>query len=316
MKRILPPLSLAILSPVIAEYLLGDIEVVNVVALLPMALLYGTGAILVREGVRRGGDWRRFVLLALAYALWEEGLLTQSLFNPGFLGLRLLDYGYLPRFGTALPWVLYVIPLHVAWSIAVPIGLAEVLFAGRRREPWLGRIGLAVTMTLFLAGSALNAWIAQAGPGIHASWTQTVVCAALVLGMVVAAFVLRPASSAAGKPAAPRTTLFVAFILGSAFLAAYGLGQRFLSWPVMVAVQTVLGGCALWFFGRRAQGGLNAADAFTATAGGLLVYVWYGFIIDGNLHGSGNLVGRSVLIAVMLGLTVWAGCRVRAQEKR
>jgi hypothetical protein len=34
------------------------------------------------------------VLLGLIYAVIEEAFVTQSLFNPNYLGLRLLDYGY------------------------------------------------------------------------------------------------------------------------------------------------------------------------------------------------------------------------------
>src|SRR5690349_72697 len=97
------------------------------IALLPLMMaMYGAGAILIREIVRaRGGGWASIVLLATAYGLFEEGFVTQSLFNPEYLHLRLLDFGYLPMLGTALPWAIFVVTIHVAWSITVPIALAE-----------------------------------------------------------------------------------------------------------------------------------------------------------------------------------------------
>ena len=59
--------------------------------------MYGTGAVFIRELVRhtRRG-WPSLILLATAYGFVEEGCVTQSLFNPNYLHLRLLDYGYAP----------------------------------------------------------------------------------------------------------------------------------------------------------------------------------------------------------------------------
>ena len=92
--------------------------------------------------------------LACAYGFIEEGLVTQSLFNPNYLGLRLLDFGFIPALGTALPWLIYVISIHVVWSICVPIGLAESLFPAKRDQPWLGPIGIGVFSLLLVAGCA------------------------------------------------------------------------------------------------------------------------------------------------------------------
>ncbi|MGZ3305306.1 MAG: hypothetical protein ACXU8U_05540, partial [Asticcacaulis sp.] len=141
MNRLFAVLSLFFLSPLIAEYLLGSLPM-SMIAILPlMAALYGSGALLIREIVRRTGrGWPSLILLATAYGLIEEGFVTQSLFNPNYLHLRLLDFGFIPALGTALPWLVFVISIHVIWSISVPIALAEALFRDRREEPWLGWI--------------------------------------------------------------------------------------------------------------------------------------------------------------------------------
>src|SRR6478752_5086191 len=113
--RLLPVGALLLLSPLMAEFVLG----------------YGTAAVLVRELARRTGrGWPTILLLALGFALIEEGLLTQSLFNPHYLGLDLISYGYVGWLGTALPWAIFVLSIHVVWSIATPIALIEAIFGG------------------------------------------------------------------------------------------------------------------------------------------------------------------------------------------
>ncbi len=75
-------------------------------------------------------------------------------FNPHYLGLHLLNYGFVPALGIGAPWTVYVLLLHVVWSIAVPIGFVEALFPGQRHTPWLGRLGVAVTGIVYALGVA------------------------------------------------------------------------------------------------------------------------------------------------------------------
>ena len=53
LSRFAPPLTLAVLTPIIAEYLLGDLTLAQWPALPVLVLMYGMGALLVREAVRR-----------------------------------------------------------------------------------------------------------------------------------------------------------------------------------------------------------------------------------------------------------------------
>src|SRR4051794_30006274 len=124
-RRFVPVLSLFLLAPLVGEYLLGSLPMSLIVILPLMAALYGSGALLIRETARRiGGGWVSIALLGIAYGLVEEGFVTQSLFNPNYLHLRLLDFGYLPALGIGVPWTIFVLTIHTVWSIAVPIGLA------------------------------------------------------------------------------------------------------------------------------------------------------------------------------------------------
>jgi hypothetical protein len=51
-------------------------------SLAALAPMYGGGALLIREIVRRKGrGWPSIILLALAYGILGEGIATESLFN-------------------------------------------------------------------------------------------------------------------------------------------------------------------------------------------------------------------------------------------
>ena len=154
-RRLGPAILLTLLAPIVAEFLLGDFSIRKIGIALVLLPLYGGGALLIREVSRRAGrGWPTIVLLGVAYALLEEAFLTQSLFNPNYVGQRLLDYGYVPALGTSLNWATLVLSIHVVWSVATPILIAEGVAARRRTEPWLRTPGLIVTVLLFLLGCA------------------------------------------------------------------------------------------------------------------------------------------------------------------
>jgi hypothetical protein len=317
----MPSLVLVLLTPVIAEYLLGDIPVDNLMALLPLGLMYGGGALLVREIVRRTGrGWLTFVLLGTAYGVFEEGLVDQSLFNPNFLHLRLLDYGFLPALGTAFPWAIYVVGIHVAWSMAVPIGLTESLFAGRRSQPWLPPATLAIPGLMLLAGAAMIFAHLQQTSIFHASPAQLGVSAALALLLVVIALGPRPSrtSSPAAKRPAPLSAAIACFALGFAFMAVHGnAAQLGLPWPAAVAAEAALAAAALGFIAWRVgTGRWSALDAWAASAGAMLVYAWNGYGVDRTLNGGKDVVGHSLLVAALVLLQVWAGVRASGADKR
>ena len=111
----------------------------------------GAGA---RDGAPHRSRLAIHLILALAYGVVEEGIATMSLFNPNYVGLRLLDNGYIPQLRIGLPWTVHVLTLHVVWSVSVPILTMKALVPTRRTAPWLGRLGLALTGLLFLLGLA------------------------------------------------------------------------------------------------------------------------------------------------------------------
>ena len=155
MRRLAPVFGLFLLSPLVAEFLLGNLPITMLFALVVLAPLYGGGALLVRECARRlGRGWPTMALFAVAYGVVEEGLTTFSLFNPDYANAHLMDSGYVPALGIAIPWTIAVLTLHAVWSISVPIAVVETFVPGRRTTPWLGRTGLIVTCAVFAFGIA------------------------------------------------------------------------------------------------------------------------------------------------------------------
>ncbi|MGW5362721.1 hypothetical protein [Actinopolymorpha pittospori] len=195
MRRIAPAIGLFFLAPLIAEFLLGNLPVSLLFALVVLAPLYGAGALLIREVVRRTGrGWPSIIVLGLAYAVFEEGVTTQSLFNPNYANAHLLDHGYVPALGLSVPWTLGVLALHAVWSIGVPIGLTESLVPDRPRTPWLGKLGLTVTAVLFVLGSVGTTAMQLYQDDFVASVPQFVGVAVAIVVFVAVAMAFRPAA--------------------------------------------------------------------------------------------------------------------------
>jgi hypothetical protein len=316
-QRLSAVLCLFVVSPLVAEYLLGSLPMSMLAALPVMALLYGSGAILVRELARRAGrGWATMLLLACAYGFVEEGLITQSLFNPNYLHLRLLDYGYIPALGIGLPWLIYVIGLHVVWSIGVPVALTEALFVDRRTAPWLGKPGLVVVSGLFLAGAALVASFTYKQAPFIASPAQLGATVAIVVALGIVAFRLpkTPASAEGGVPH-PVVVFLVALLCGSVFVGAELWAPAFnLSWIVATALLLcggLVAGSFVIAFARR--GGWTDRHRFALMAAGLCVYMWLGFVNDHSMHPGDPLAPHVALVCGFAVLAWIAGARAFAR---
>jgi hypothetical protein len=124
-----PILCLLLLSPGIPEYLSGS-SPVNAVILNPTQFifqvianlgLYGPGVILIREFfVRWKKGWASVLILGAAYGILEEGIALSTLFNPlaGPVG-KLGYYGH--YLGVNWIWVAGILPVHMIFSISMPI---------------------------------------------------------------------------------------------------------------------------------------------------------------------------------------------------
>lgn len=280
--RLAPAVGLFFLAPLVGEFLLGNLPITWLWALISLAPLYGGGALLIRETARRLKlGWPGVVLLGLAYAVVEEALVTQSLFNPNYLGLRLLDYGYISSLGIGAWWTVFVLAIHTIWSTAVPIALVESVSSGDRHTPWLGRVGLVVTALLFALGCLMSYTFGQQQEPFVASTGQIVASCVVVLLLVVGSIAIsRSQREAPANPmAAPnvRTVCVSTLILSSLFLALVNTPHTVpAGLTVSAMVGVLIGGSALLVRWSR-RSGWSGRHQVAAVGGLLLTYVWYGF---------------------------------------
>jgi len=314
-RRIGPAVALFFLAPLVGEFLLGNLPITWLPALLLLAPLYGGGPLLFREIARRYDlTWPGIVILGLSFGVIEEAFVTQSLFNPNYLGLRLLDYGFLPALGMSAWWTLFVLSLHTIWSTAVPIALMETLTPAQRHTPWLGPVGVGVTAVIFILGCAVLAAM-EIQKGFVASVPQLVASALTVVALVVVVFAFcRRAATASGNataPSAPSPMVVGATALatGSAFFALLMVHES------MSAVLNVAGMLLVLAFGagrnltwsRRA--GWNERHRVALTGGFLMTYGWWGFVqvpSIGNVSPTVDLIGNVVFASGAVALLVRA----------
>ncbi len=221
-RHLLPAMGLFLLAPLVGEFLLGNLPISSLGLLLVLAPLYGGGALLIREIGRRWAlGWPGMIALCFAYGLIEEAFVTQSLFNPNYVGLRLLDYGYISSLGISAWWTLYVLSIHAIWSTAVPIVLVESFTPNTRNSPWLGYIGLAITAVLFALACALLFFFQLQDPFMAAP-AQFLVSAVGIVLLFALAIGLRRLPKPDGTDTRPVPSPWLigvgALVMGSAFL--------------------------------------------------------------------------------------------------
>jgi hypothetical protein len=305
MRKALPILCLFLLSPIIAEYLSGSLATSMLVILWLMAAMYGSAALLIREiAVRTGGGWPAIVLLGAAYGFVEEGWADQSLFNPSYQGLRLLDFGYVAALGTGIPWLLYVIAIHVVWSISTPIALTNSLFPARRESPWLARWGMGLFALLYLASSFMVASYTYKTTHFFASPGQLIGTGVVVAVLVIAAlFAPRWQNVPAERNAPGAPLLFlIGFLPGAVLVVLEYFGRRALdlSAPAAVVLMVALGLASIAALVRFNRRNWSNAQYFALTAGLVLVYSISGFVTAATLHGPADLPGHAAVAIVCL----------------
>jgi hypothetical protein len=315
-KRILPALGLLVLAPLVGEYLLGNISINALPMIIGLIPLYGGGALLIREVARRWRlGWPGIILLGLAYAVIEEGLLTQSLFNPDYVGLRLLDYGFIPALGIGAYWTVFVLAIHGVWSIAVPISLVE---AGSRRPdtPWLGKLGLTMTAILFLLGGAL---IALASPAIYPlstaqiTWTL-ITAAALIIAAFLSVRLRRPLLPA--TPASPWTVFAITIVAGLAFMLpamTANLQSIVPAWITVAFYFALYATMTLLILRWSRRSAWGPWHKLALGAAGLLTYAWHGFPQPPSFPAPAHvdLIGNAVFALAAVALLAFVVVRLR-----
>ncbi|RJQ66850.1 DUF998 domain-containing protein [Pseudonocardiaceae bacterium YIM PH 21723] len=281
MRRVAPAVGLFLLAPLVGEFLLGNLRIDYLFVLPAYAPLYGGGALLIRETVRRAGrGWPAIMLLATAYALLEEGPVDLLLWNPSFSPqVSLAGDAYLPALGTNVSIVQAVLSLHVIWSICVPIALVETFVPERRTVPWLGRIGLAVTGVLFAFGVVIASVGKRMESHFEATPGQYAGAVVLIVALVALAFTVRYRPRPLDRRApSPWLVGVLTLVLTSLLLALVMFWPARLSQWVSVAAWCVVTAVLLALVARWSRcSGWGAAHRLGLAAGALLTYLWIAF---------------------------------------
>jgi hypothetical protein len=319
LRRVAPAIGLFFIAPLVAEFLLGDLPIKMLGALVILAPLYGGGALLIREVVRRTGrGWPSIFVLAFAYAVFEEAFTTQTLFNPNYLhlNLHLLDPAYIPALGIGIWWTVFVLSLHTVWSISVSIALVEALVPDRATTPWLGGIGLSIIGILFVLAGVASTRFEIKQDHFVASKAQFAWAAVVCVVVIVAAFRLPVRSSARTPGWVPSPWLVgaAALIAGSVFLVvpkAWGwlaVGIYLLLDLAIIAAVSVL--CT--------REGWNGRHRLALAGGAGLAYAWHAFIQQPAVGSAGLSfrIGNAIFAVALIVLLVAAARRTAAYANR
>jgi hypothetical protein len=314
-----PAATLFVLAPLIGEVLFGALPLSQLpFGLLGLIGLYGGGALLVRETARRRGLSAWWVVaLGLAYGLFEEGTVVQSLFDQHFRGLDFLGfYGHWA--GVNWVWSLFIVPYHAVFSITIPIALVELRYPAKRREPWLGGAALIATGVIFALNAVLLAvfqthLFTPRAPDVSLAAN---VGALVVIVVLVTAALRAPAGtpSAPDQPAASRRQLWwVGFGSGLAWFVGYrvlviGTGTNMPA-GAAIAIGVLMLVAIVWIVARVAspRRPWSAESTYALVAGALPTCWLLGFLIAAVSGGNPvvNLAGHVIFGALMfLGLRV------------
>jgi hypothetical protein len=228
-----PIWTLLVLAPVIGEVLSGSTRLSVLFVLIPEIMVWGGGALLCRELVRR---WRAgatsLLLLGLALSIAEEFIIQQTSIAP--LPFPGVNAGYGRYLGVNWIYFLFMLGFESVWVVLVPVQVTELIFPNRREQPWLRKRGLIATCIAFFIGSriAWYGWTQQARPRLHAAPYHPpailiVIGVASIAILICLAWLLRAYGHSgqidSHQPASPWLIGFKAFIFGAAWFALIAL---------------------------------------------------------------------------------------------
>lgn len=309
---------LLVLAPLVGEYLLGNLSIRILPALPFLVPMYGGGALLIREVVRRTGfGWPAILLLGAAYGVIEAGLADQSLFNPSFGDHDFQAVTPVPALGISAANSMSFVLGHAVWSIGVPIALVEHLTPDRRTTPWLGPVGLAVTVVAYGWGLRIIFSDLYETEGFLATPAQLTGAATVAALLVLAAFLTRrprarvgAVAGDAGRPPRPWLVAAGGFVVSGVFVARPetwgGVGFGLALLPLAALTVSTLARRPQWTQAHR-----------VALAGGvLLTYAWLGFVLTALLE-PGDPVrwwGNALFAAAAVALLAWCRRVTRAER--
>jgi hypothetical protein len=304
--------ALIALSPFVGEFLLGNLTLRELPLGVFLAPMYGLGAVLVREVARRnGGGWPAIFLLAAAYALIEEGLVDQLLWNDSYADHDYLHGpSYIPVLGTSVEAVQTILALHIVWSICVPIAIIERLAGRRDTTPWLRPRGTVIVGCVFFVSIILIGIAGYSEEHFLGSPGQLIGCSIVIVALIAAAVRVHGRGFAPHASPAPRPVVvgLVTFAATSAYWGpAVLVSRQSYEWfGVAIWVVAACGG-GWWLLRASRRAGWGSSHRFAAAAGATLTYAWAAFpVVPEAYHPSraldltSNAVFGLVAVAILV----------------
>ncbi|MFF5204873.1 hypothetical protein [Streptosporangium sp. NPDC000396] len=303
-------LTLFLMAPLLGEVVGAALRMSNFVEPLRVTSIlcfYGAGVVLIREIAQRLrlNGWGT-VLLGVAYALIEEGLALQTIFNPDWAGG---DTIYGRAAGVNWFWAVLVCGYHVVWSVLIPIGVVHILFPRESRSPWLSRRMLPVFGGVFALGAALFALISLLRSDFRLSVVEIGAVLAIVGLLTWAASRCRVRGTARVSERPPGTMragwtglgfglVWFAFHL----MAFIGSGIPFVWW-VLAAVLVAVAAAAI--VARWMRRGWTARHQLAASFGAVLAAGLFGLLLVSQGDHLVDVVFEVIVIGGIVAGYIW-----------
>jgi hypothetical protein len=305
MNRIPPAWFLFFFAPLTVEYVSGSSPYLNPFVLLANLLLYGPGALLIRElRVRWRKGWLAVFILAVAYVVAEEGLMLNTLFDPTKNTTGRL-------WGVNWVWTAGMVVVHSLVSIFAPILLTEAIYHEKANEVWVKPGTLYILLAAFSANVlGLGRLIAPAHRPGAIYWLAEAAIIGGCLWLAHRVLASEPATSEL-KPYHSARWLYVASLSGMLITMIVGFAAPALPMPGAVKVVVMLA-VYLGFLGflhrcRAFDPGLDPLSRFAVACGVISFWVLaapLGALAKGN-------VGPVIFAVLTAGLLASAHKRLK-----
>jgi hypothetical protein len=332
-QRLAPIFTLVLLAPGIAEVSSGATRLSYIFVLIPEMMVWGCGALLIRDVVRRWhAGWTSMLLLGLGLSIAEEFVIQQTSLAP-------LPWVAAPAYGRVwgvnLIFFLFMLGFESVLVVMVPVHLTELIFPAHREQPWLKVSGWVISSLAFLAGSYL-AWfmwikIARAKvfhvPPYQPSLLTILAGVVMVALLVLAGYALRnvgqqptdpPLSSSASAPS-PWIVGIVTVLFGFPWYALmaliFGPRRNIPLWiPVVAAITWAgLAYIAAWRFTFSPN--WSDTHRWAAIFCAALVCMMAGFLGSGTWSRM-DLVAKAILNVLIVAGLIWLALRISRRSKQ
>jgi hypothetical protein len=315
-ESVAPVVALLVLSPVIGEVLSGATRLSFIFVLVSEIMVWGCGALIIREVVRRWkGGWTSVLLLGFGLAIAEEFIIQQTSIAP-------LPFvpppGYGRLWGVNWPYFAFMLGYEAVWIVLVPVQVTELIFPERRDEPWLGARGLVLSSVVFVVGSffAWYLWTQMARPNVFHVPAYDPPAVTILLGLLaivlltVGAYAARGSgpSPSRGRSVPPWVVGLAALLLGFPWyflmVVVFAPGLTLALWIPMVLAcvwGAVAFGVVRWL---SAGDGWSDRHRWTLCLGALLVCMIAGFLGAGSWSRLDTIAKAVMNVVAVAGMLV------------